>query len=289
MTLYTPRLIACALALGVSTLASAQETPAQKTENITFDTVVATVNGTEITAGQLMLMRLDLPQQYQTLPTDTLFDALLEQAINQQLYSGSLRNITPMITASLLNEERVLRAATAIQQTVEDAVTEAAMEALYQEKYGTAEVGTEYHASHILVETEDEAQKIVSELLAGGDFEALAAEQSLDPSGHNGGDLGWFGKGLMVEPFETAVIAMNPGEISQPVQTQFGWHVIKLMETRVASAPSLDDVREELDGELRQRAIDARLNELLDTAKIDRTSSKAMDSSFLSDPNFMPQ
>ena len=142
MTLFTPRLIACAVALGLATMASAQETPAKKTENIAFDTVVATVNGTQITAGQLMLMRMDLPQQYQQLPTDTLFDALLEQAINQQLFSSDLRATTPQIQASLLNEERVLRAATVLQQTVEAALTEDALQALYQEKYGTAEVGT---------------------------------------------------------------------------------------------------------------------------------------------------
>lgn len=87
----------------------------------------------------------------------------------------------------------------------------------------------EVRASHILVKTEDEAKKLLEEIKAGKSFADAAAEVSLCPSGANGGDLGYFGRGMMVKPFEDAVFSMqNIGEISEPVQTQFGWHLIQL-------------------------------------------------------------
>ena len=89
---------------------------------------------------------------------------------------------------------------------------------------------TEIRASHILVKTEEEAKKLYDEIKAGKEFAQIAQEVSLCPSGHNGGDLGFFGKGMMVKPFEDAAFDLEIGEISQPVQTQFGWHLIQLTD-----------------------------------------------------------
>jgi peptidyl-prolyl cis-trans isomerase C len=89
---------------------------------------------------------------------------------------------------------------------------------------------TEIRASHILVKTEDEAKKLYDEIQNGKDFGQIAQEVSLCPSGQNGGDLGFFGKGMMVKPFEDAAFSLEIGEISQPVETQFGWHLIKLTD-----------------------------------------------------------
>ena len=86
----------------------------------------------------------------------------------------------------------------------------------------------EVRASHILVKTEDEAKSLLEEIRAGKPFEVAAEEVSLCPSGQNGGDLGFFGKGMMVKPFEDAAFALKEGEVSEPVETQFGWHLIKL-------------------------------------------------------------
>ena len=91
-------------------------------------------------------------------------------------------------------------------------------------------MATEIRASHILVKTEDEAKKLYDEIQNGKDFAKIAQEVSLCPSGQNGGDLGFFGKGMMVKPFEDAAFALEVGEISQPVQTQFGWHLIQLTD-----------------------------------------------------------
>lgn len=87
-------------------------------------------------------------------------------------------------------------------------------------------------ASHILVKTEDEANKLLDEINGGADFAELAAKHSLCPSGRNGGDLGFFGKGMMVKPFEDAAFSMEVGEVSNPVETQFGWHLVKLLDKK---------------------------------------------------------
>ena len=87
---------------------------------------------------------------------------------------------------------------------------------------------TEVRASHILVKTEEEAKNLYEEIKNGASFAELAAQKSLCPSGQNGGDLGFFGKGMMVKPFEDAAFSLEVGELSQPVQTQFGWHLIEL-------------------------------------------------------------
>jgi len=89
---------------------------------------------------------------------------------------------------------------------------------------------SQVHAKHILVKTEDEANSILFDLKHGKDFDEIAKEKSICPSGKKGGDLGWFGRGMMVKEFETAAFSMKPGELSKPVKTQFGWHVIKVVE-----------------------------------------------------------
>jgi peptidyl-prolyl cis-trans isomerase C len=102
------------------------------------------------------------------------------------------------------------------------------------------------HARHILVETKEQADKIIEQLKGGASFEELA-KQSKDPSGQNGGDLGFFGPGQMVPPFEKAAFALAPGEFTQePVQSEFGWHVIKVEEKRMSQPPTFDEVKDQL-------------------------------------------
>jgi len=133
------------------------------------------------------------------------------------------------------------------------------------------DVSVEFNASHILVETEEEAQALIEALDGGADFAELAQEKSTGPSGPNGGQLGWFGPGMMVPEFENAVAGMEPGEVSAPVQTQFGWHVIKLNETRDQDIPELDEVRAELEAMVRNAAVEAEVDRLTGEADISRT------------------
>ncbi|WP_299501580.1 peptidylprolyl isomerase [uncultured Roseobacter sp.] len=235
----------------------------------TVDTVVATVNGVEITLGHMIAARATLPQQYQQLEDSVLYDGILEQLVQQsalaQMFEGDL---PARVTKSLENERRSLTAAEVIESVLADAVTDDELQALYDRQYGDIDPAEEYNASHILVETEEEAQAIKEEIDGGADFGATAREKSTGPSGPNGGDLGWFGAGMMVPSFEAATIALAVGEVSSPVQTQFGWHVIKLNETRSAEIPTLDDVREELSNEIRQGAAQAAIEDATDKAEV---------------------
>ncbi len=147
------------------------------------------------------------------------------------------------------------------------------MQAAYDARFKEAAPGTEYNAAHILVATEDEAKKIREQIDGGADFAELARQNSTDGSAQGGGALGWFGPGQMVKPFEDAVVALQAGQVGGPIQTQFGWHLVKLIETRVAEAPKLDEVRGELASELEQGTIDARIKAAADGAIVTRNDA----------------
>jgi peptidyl-prolyl cis-trans isomerase C len=121
------------------------------------------------------------------------------------------------------------------------------------------------------VETEGDAKAWIDLLNSGADFADLAREHSTGPSGPNGGQLGWFGPGAMVKPFEEAVMALEVGAVSDPVQTQFGWHVIRLNETREQPVPTLDEVRADLVSEIERAAAEANVMTLIDAATIELT------------------
>ncbi len=235
------------------------------------NTVVARVNGEEITLGHMIVSRATLPQEYQQLPTDVLYNAILDQLIQQVVLEQSRTGNTPdLIRLQLENEERSLLAADAIEDVMDGAGGEEDVQAAYDVKYADGFGGDEFHAAHILVETEDEAKAIKADLEAGADFAETAKEKSIGPSGPGGGDLGWFAPGAMVPEFETAVVALGAGEISDPVQTQFGWHVIILNEKRKSAAPELDAVRAELVGKLQQDAVETRIEKLTAAATVER-------------------
>lgn len=257
-------------------------TNAAMAQEPTADTVVATVNGTEITLGHMIMIRAGLPEQYKQLPDDVLWDGILDQLVQQTLLvQAGPEEMSRRVALALENEKRSLQAAEFIGDIIEEAVTESALAEEYAATYADAERGVEYNASHILVGTEDEAAALTARARAGEDFAALARENSTGPSGPNGGELGWFGEGMMVPEFETAVKAMGVGDISDPVQTQFGWHVIKLNDTRVAEAPNLDEVRAELEEKLRSQAVDARIAELEEAADISTKPKTDFDTSIL--------
>jgi peptidyl-prolyl cis-trans isomerase C len=258
MTLL-PALFAAAVLVG--TMARA--------EDPTADTVVATVNGTDITLGQMIALRDTLPAQYLQLDDKTLFDGILDQLVQQTALAADAKP-TKKDELTLQNQRMGYLAGTVLEATAEGAISDDALKAAYDAKYGTTDPAKEFHAAHILVPTEDEAKAIKAELDGGADFATVAKEKSTGPSGPNGGDLGWFSAGMMVKPFEDAVMALAVDQVSDPVQTEFGWHVIKLYETRDASVPTLDEAKDELSGDLRQKAVEARVKEVTDTAKVEK-------------------
>lgn len=242
-------------------------------EDPTAETVVATVNGTAITLGHMIAMRESLPPQYLQLDDKTLFDGILDQIIQQQaLAEAAEGRIGKRDTLMLDNQRRGYLSGVTLDETAKGAVTDEAVQALFDEKYAASEPGKEYSAAHILVATEEEAKAIKAELDGGADFAAIAKEKSTDRgSAAAGGELGWFGVGMMVKPFEDAVIALKAGETSAPVESQFGWHIIRLNEVRTAAKPTIEDVRAELEGELQGRAVEAKVAELTAAAKVEKT------------------
>ena len=240
-------------------------------EGETAQTVVATVNGADITLGQVVALRETLPQEYQTLADDVLFNGILEQLIQQTALAQSQEDkLTARDEVMIANQRRTYVSGAALQAVVATAVTDATIQAAYDAKYKGAAPVTEYRASHILVETEEQAKDLKAQLDGGADFAGLAEANSTDGSAAGGGDLGWFGPGMMVKPFEDAVISLQPGQVSAPVQTQFGWHLIRLAETRDAAAPPLADVRADLSAELQRQAIEAHVAAITGAATITR-------------------
>ncbi|WP_342747480.1 foldase protein PrsA [Tropicimonas sediminicola] len=240
-------------------------------QDVTADTVVATVGGKDITLGHMIVARNALPAQYQQLEAEVLFQGVLDQLVQQTALAQSLGDdVTTATKLSIDNQTSGLLAGEALGKAIQSAVTEEALQAAYDARFADAEPETEFRAAHILVETEDEAKALKEELDGGADFAALARDKSTGPSGPNGGDLGWFGKGMMVPEFEAAVIALEPGQVSEPVQTQFGWHVVKLEETRLAEAPALDEVRQELAAEIEGATIDAVVTEVMEATEVVR-------------------
>lgn len=270
-------------ALRISVAALFLATPVFSQETPSADTVVATVNGSDITLGQMIAVRETLPQQYQTLDPNVLFSGLLDQMVQQTLLAQSIENNIPKRAALTLQTQRAaILANEAISAVVAERVDEAAIQAAYDIKYGAFEGAPEFNASHILVETQEEAQAIATEIRAGADFAETAMEKSTGPSGPRGGALGWFGAGAMVAPFEEAVQALKVGEVSDPVETQFGWHVIILNETRTQEAPTLEMVRPELQTDAENIAAENYIAELTEAAVVDLSGADGLDPTLIS-------
>ncbi|SEV90956.1 peptidyl-prolyl cis-trans isomerase C [Aliiroseovarius sediminilitoris] len=285
-------LLSSALSVWLALPLSAQDTgtteaqtdmPEVEMIELTGDTVIATVNGEDITMAHLVAARASLPEQFQQLPDDVLLPGIVEQLIQQAVLGQAMGELSNRAEIRLENQRRELAANEKVEEVISGAVTDEALQAAYDTEYANAEPTQEFSAAHILVETEDKAKELIEELDGGADFAELAKENSTGPSGPNGGDLGWFTAGMMVKPFEDAVMGLEAGAISAPVQTQFGWHVIKLNETRMKGAPTLDEVRDELSAKVENDAVEAALKALLDAAKIDRIALEGIDPAALRD------
>lgn len=234
---------------GAAVTLSAQDTPA-----VGADTVVATVNGVDITLGHMIAARATLDERFDQIPAQELYDGILQQLVQQEALAQQVEALPPMLALTLENEERSLKANNAVSEALEDAVSDADIQAAYDEQYGSVDPQEEYNAAHILLETEEDAIAVKEMLDGGANFAATAREKSTGPSGPNGGDLGWFGTGQMVPSFEAATIALDIGEVSEPVQTQFGWHIILLNDARRIEIPSIDMVRPQLLQQLQMAA-----------------------------------
>lgn len=250
--------VAALLAVGLSTAVTAQSA----------SDVVATVGDTEITLGHLIITRAQLPPRYDQFPDEVLFDGILTQLVDQQVFADSLTTPPARVGLAMDNELRSLLAGEAINILSQEAVTEEAIAAAYAARVDGVEPVTEWNASHLLVETEEEAAAARARVDAGEAFADVARDVSTGPSGPSGGELGWFGPGQMVAPFEAALVVMEVGDVSGPVQTQFGWHIVTLNDMRERPLPGLEDMRPEIMQELQQQAVEAALAELSEGVEI---------------------
>ena len=155
------------------------------------------------------------------------------------------------------------------------AVTDAEMRKIYDEAAKQITTEEEVRARHILVESEDEAKQIIADLKKGGDFAAIAKAKSKDPGGSEGGDLGFFTRGQMVPEFSDVAFKLPVGQLSDPVKSQFGWHVIKVEEKRNKKAPEFDQVKPQIEQYAMRRAQADLVTKLRDSIKVERTAAGA--------------
>ena len=241
----------------------------------TEDPAVATVNGVTIHRSDLEYERRFLPDKYRSYPLELLFKSLLDQVIDATLVALSAREAgladDETVKAELKRIEDRLVRQTYMQRYLSSTVTEETLRARYHELDLEASREEEVHARHILVTSEAEALEIIEALKGGADFAELAAERSSGPSGANGGDLGFFKHDAMVGPFADAAFALEAGAMTEsPVQTRFGWHVIKVEERRKAPAQTFEDMREDLAGTATREAVQALIARIKEGAEIQR-------------------
>lgn len=215
------------------------------------DKIVATINGVEITERELALAEVDLLQQFADTPQERRRAAILNALIDIKVLALEAEEAgladDPNLKARLaFNRSRELHN-NLFQEKVLNVITDEEIQARYDLEIENYPKEREIRARHILVENEDDAKSIITELDGGADFAELAKEKSTGPSGPNGGDLGYFGKGQMVPEFEAAAFELDTGAYTkEPVKTQFGWHVIYKEDDRDRPAPTLDQVKDQV-------------------------------------------
>ena len=265
------RLIAGA-ALGAA-LALAWPAAAQDDAADAGDPVVATVNGQEIYQSEVILAAQSLPPQYQG-QINMLFPLLVERLIDMRLLSIAAQD------AGLADDDEVKERLEAqkldvmrevfLERRIDELVTDERVKERYDTFVADNPPEPEVNARHILLETEEDARAVISELDGGADFAELAKERSTGPSSAQGGDLGYFSKEQMVPEFSEAAFALEAGSHStDPVQTQFGWHVIKVEDRRTPEPPTFEEMQEQMQGEVTREVVAEMVEGLRASADIE--------------------
>lgn len=240
---------------------------------------VATVNGKALPKSEFDLYVANMSRQSGREVTEDQKGQLLDQYISMQLAADEAQKADiekdPKVRDQLALARLQVLVDAGLQKYLEaHPVQESELRPEYDAQ--VAALPREYHARHILVDDEAAAVAITKELKGGADFAKLAAKRSKDSSSKSGGDLGWFTLDTMVKPFADAVKVMQPGQLTeQPVQSQYGWHVIKLEETRATSAPPFDEVKDRVKMIVQRKKLQSHLEELRKTAKVEKTAATA--------------
>lgn len=240
--------------------------------------VLATVGENKVTLGDVALTYSTLPAEMRGATDEQILEAITEQLISEYALSEEAvaagledkREVQNRLAAA----RRATLAEAFITQELKNRVTDEALREGYDSMIAESPEQEEVKARHILVETEDEAKDIVKQLGDGADFAELAKEKSTGPSGASGGDLGYFVKEDMVGPFAEAAFALETDAVSEPVKTQFGWHVIKLEDRRMRKPPSFEDLEPQLRAQLTRataQQIIAEVREKTEVEKVEET------------------
>lgn len=236
-------------------------------------TVVAKVNGQDITEAEIEFADAEIGSELAGVPDDRRRRLLVEYLIEAHLMAEAAEKSG--LAKGEDFEARVkyyrLRAVrdAYFEKQVRDAVPDSEAKALYDERVKNLPNQQEVRARHILVETEDEAKNIRKELESGGDFAELAQKYSKDRGGQDGGDLGYFTRGQMVKPFEDAAFSLATGVLSEPVKSDFGWHIIKVEDKRDREPPAFEQVKDQIASSLIQSKLQALVQGLRADAKIE--------------------
>jgi peptidyl-prolyl cis-trans isomerase C len=240
--------------------------------------VVARVDGVDIKAGDLALAEEEIGSQMPPMPADGKRDYLVTYVADMILVAkaaeGNKITEGDEFKRRLAYLRNKLLMETFLQSEAKAAVTDAAMQQVYQDASKQVAGEKELRARHILVATEDEAKAATAELKKGADFAELAKQKSKDSSAAQGGDLDYFTKDQMVPEFAEAAFKLEKGQVSEPIKTQFGWHIIKVEDKRDREMPPFDKVKEQIETYLVRRSQAELITKLREGAKIDRLDAK---------------
>jgi len=244
--------------------------------------IVANVNNEDISLETMIHAMNELPPEIQSQPFMSYYEDLLERVIDIKLFAQEGKKMKldeePSVRAAIdFVIEKVLMQAF-LSKYVQENIKEENIKASYSNFIADETSREEIKASHILMDTESEAIDVINMLNDGDDFAELAKNKSTGPSGPSGGDLGWFKRGQMVPPFEKAAFSLNKNEITQrPVQTQFGWHVIKIFDKRIPEAPSYENMKSKLIQDLERKIVSKKIQDLRNDALIEKLSSSELE------------
>jgi len=273
----SPDALVLAAAAGAALVALACTGPLRAAD---ADPVLAKVNGAEIHESDVKLAEDELgPSLPAQMDPATKRENLLNYLIDMKIVANAaesrkLGDTDDFKRRLAFARERLLMDA-ALNADGKAAVTDEAMHKVYDDASKQISTDEEVHARHILVETEDEAKQVVEELKKGADFAELAKKKSKDPGASDGGDLGFFTKEQMVPEFSSVAFSVAPGKISEPVKSQFGWHVIKVEEKRSRKPPPFDQVKQQIENYVTRKAQADTVTKLRAEAKVERTEKPA--------------
>ncbi len=243
------------------------------------DPVVARANGVDIHESDLAFAEEEIGNNIPNLPPpqkrDYLINYLADVVVLSQAAEKQGLADKPDVKRRVAFDRNRLLMEALLQDTGRAALSEDAERQVYNDAVKQMGNEEEVHARHILVPTEEEAKAIVAQLKAGADFATLAKEKSKDPGGADGGDLGYFTKEQMVPEFAAVAFKLDKGQISDPVKTQFGWHIIKVEDKRIKPTPTFEQVKGQIDNYVAHRAQAALVEKVRAGAKIEHLEKPA--------------